>query len=59
MVHTQRTEDSLWKSGLSFYRVGPGEQTQVVRLDGSHLHSLRHLTGPQIILLGMSPSHCQ
>lgn len=51
MVHMQKTEDSLWKSCLSFYRGGPVGQTQAVRLDSGHLHSLRYLTGPQIILL--------
>lgn len=32
-----RSEDKFWKSALSFYRVGPSNQTQVVRLGGKTL----------------------
>lgn len=49
-VHTTRymwrTEDNLQVSVFTFYHVGSGDVTQVVRLGGIHLYLLSHLFGP-------------
>lgn len=41
-----RTEDNLQVSVFTFYHVGSGDVTQVVRLGGIHLYLLSHLFGP-------------
>ena len=41
------SEGSLQEPFLSFYSVGPWDQTQVVRLGGRHLFLLSHLAGPR------------
>lgn len=38
-VHMWRSENSLCELTLSFYHVGPGDQTHVIRLSGSYLLS--------------------
>lgn len=43
----RRSEDSFQESVIpSFHRVGPGGQTQAMRLTGKHLYPLSPLTGP-------------
>ena len=37
-MHGWRLEDNLWGSVLSFHHVGPGNQAQVIRLGGKHVH---------------------
>jgi len=46
MVCLWRSEYNIWKSVLSFHRVGSMDQTQVVRLGGSRLSLLSYLAGP-------------
>lgn len=41
-----RTEANLCESVLPFYYVGPGNQTQVLRIGGEPLSPLRHLSSP-------------
>lgn len=41
----------LWKSVLSFYLVGPWDQTWVVRLGDNHFYPLREQNSPQPIIL--------
>lgn len=45
-VHEWRLEDSIQESVLSFYCVGPGDWTQVIRLDGKCLYLMSYLGGP-------------
>jgi hypothetical protein len=49
-VQTWRSEDSLEKMIPSFDSVGPGDQIQVVRLDGSCPFPPRLLSGPYPLL---------
>lgn len=43
----RRSEDSFQESVIpSFHRVGPGGQTQAMRLNGKHLYPLSPLIGP-------------
>lgn len=41
-----RTEANLCESVLPFYYVGPGNQTQVLRVGGKPLSPLSHLSSP-------------
>lgn len=43
----------LWESLLSFYSVGPGAQTQVVRFRSRYLY---HLTGSSLFYSRLSPT---
>lgn len=43
---TQRSEDNLQESVLSFYREDSREETQDVSLDGKHLHTLNNPSSP-------------
>lgn len=51
MAWVWRSEDSFQESVLSFYRVGLGGQTHVIRLDSKHLERTEGLLsdrmGPQ------------
>ena len=43
-----RSKDNQQESVLSFHHVGPGDQTQGIRLGGACLYPLSQLTGPKI-----------
>lgn len=51
MAHVWRSEDNLPELVPSSYHVGPGNETQVVRLGTRHLSPLNHLAGPLIRIL--------
>lgn len=46
MPHKRRSEGNFWESVFSLHRLGPGNQTQVIRPGDKHLYLLRHLAGP-------------
>lgn len=39
-----RSENNFWKLMIAFLSLGPGTQTQVLRLAGKHLYPLNHLS---------------
>ena len=45
------SEENLWKVGLSFYHVGPGNWTQFNKLGGEYLNPLSHGISPEFSLL--------
>lgn len=47
-VHVWSSEGSMQGSLLSFHRMGPWTQNQVIRLDSGYLNPLRHLADPNI-----------
>lgn len=47
---TQRREGTLKESALSFYRVGPGDWIQIIRLGDKSLSSLSHSADSNIYL---------
>lgn len=49
MAHKRRSEDNLQSPLLSFYHVGLGNWTRVVRLGCKQPYPLSHLTGPRVI----------
>lgn len=50
MVCIWRPEDNFRELLLSFYHVGPRNQTQAIRLQGKQFYHVSHLAGPPIIL---------
>lgn len=46
MVHRGEAENSLPELIFSFYHMGPGDRTQVIRLGGNHPYLLSHLDSP-------------
>lgn len=44
-------EDSLQESVLTFYQVGPGDQTRVIRLGGKLLYQMCHFAGLKALFL--------
>lgn len=50
MVPMWRSENILCESILSFYHMGPGTQTQAVRLGSTCLYLLSHLASPVIYI---------
>lgn len=48
-----KSEDNVDKSFLSFYHVGPGDQTPVVRFSNKHLYQLSHLTNIGAIIVNL------
>lgn len=55
VVHTTeclyKFKDYLCVSFLSFYFVGPRDQTQILKLGGYHFHPLSYLAEPQSFLI--------
>lgn len=49
-----RSEDNLGKSVFSFYQVGPGNQTQMLRLEGRLLYPLNQLAKHTLIYFNSS-----
>lgn len=41
-----QSEDNLWESAFSFYNVGSGDGTQIIRLGGKHIHPLSRFYCP-------------
>lgn len=54
--HMWRAEDNLSGLVLSFYCVGPRDQTQVLRLGGKHLYPLSSVSCPRGNLLSQDVS---
>lgn len=46
-----RSENNFWELILSFYHVGPGNETQVIRLCGNCFYPKIYLSGPLLLII--------
>lgn len=51
-------EDHLWGSNLSFYHVGLGDWTQVIKLGSKHPYPLSQLVGPKSVKFSVCVCLC-